>query len=154
MITSSIQWIGLTKPGASSEKRATPRADCSPRPLHRPGAGAADDAESLSAPAKRRAAHRRSRPDGASDSQAGVRRRGSNREDASASAAATRCPRAQAHAHSAARVAGTNPTAPPINSARRLTSGLGQQTDAATSLRVSAILLQVNIASSRYGHTP
>jgi hypothetical protein len=32
--------------------------------------------------------------------------------------------------------------------------GLGQQTDVATGLRVSAILLKVNIAPNRYGTRP
>ena len=60
----SVDWLDeITE--WSWEASATRCADCAYHPHARPGAGAANDTESRSAAAKRRATGRRSRPDGA-----------------------------------------------------------------------------------------
>ena len=99
----------------------------------RPRAAAADNAEPDHAAGNRRAAHRGSRPDDACDRQAGVRRRGTNHEDARASAAAPRCPGAQAHASAtvlasagnAAHISGTKTTASSIDGASQINLEFG-----------------------------
>ena len=123
MITSWVP-VGWTKPPAGSEKQVVPVAQTAPQNVApksayyrfpRPRAAAADNAEPDHA-------HRGSRPDDACDRQAGVRRRGTNHEDARASAATPRCPSAQAQASAAvlasagdaAQISGTKTTASSI----------------------------------------